>query len=72
MASCPTSQQLSAYHDGELDEALRLEIHRHLPACPASVLGNAWGVWTYQTRKHDKKLVANLKPEQALKNGGTN
>jgi len=35
MASCPTSQQLSAYHDGELDEALRLEIQRHLPACPA-------------------------------------
>jgi glycosyltransferase involved in cell wall biosynthesis len=39
----------------------------HLPACPASVIGNAWGVWTYKTRKHDKKLVANLKPEQALK-----
>jgi anti-sigma factor RsiW len=35
MAPCPTSQQLSAYHDGELDEALRLEIQRHLPACPA-------------------------------------
>ncbi len=35
MASCPTSQQLSAYHDGELDEALRLEIQRHLPVCPA-------------------------------------
>jgi len=35
MASCPTSQQLSAYHDGELDEALRLEIQRHLPTCAA-------------------------------------
>ncbi len=44
----------------------------HIPASPASVLGNAWGVWTYKTRKHDKKLVANLKPEQALKNGRTN
>lgn len=44
----------------------------HVPASPASVLGNAWGVWTYKTRKHDKKLVANLKPEQTLKNGGSN
>ncbi len=44
----------------------------HVPASLASVLGNAWGVWTYKTRKHDKKLVANLKPEQALKNGRTN
>ena len=44
----------------------------HLPACPASVIGDAWGVWTYKTRKHDKKLVANLKPEQTLKNGRTN
>ncbi len=44
----------------------------HLPASPASVLGNAWGVWTYKTRKHDKKLVAHLKPEQALKNGRAN
>jgi glycosyltransferase involved in cell wall biosynthesis len=44
----------------------------HLPASPASVLGNAWGVWTYKTRKHDKKLVANLKPKQILKNGRAN
>jgi glycosyltransferase involved in cell wall biosynthesis len=44
----------------------------HLLACPASVIGNAWGVWTYKTRKHDKKLVANLKPEQALKNDRAN
>jgi anti-sigma factor RsiW len=35
MATCPTSQLLSAYHDGELDQALRLEIERHLPECPA-------------------------------------
>jgi glycosyltransferase involved in cell wall biosynthesis len=39
----------------------------HLPACLGSVLGNAWGVWTYKTRRHDKKLVANLKPKQTLK-----
>jgi glycosyltransferase involved in cell wall biosynthesis len=44
----------------------------HVPASWASVLGNAWGWWTYHTRKHDKKLVANLKPEQTLKNGGAN
>lgn len=40
----------------------------HVPACPGSVLGNAWGVWTYRTHRHDKKLVARLKPEQKLKN----
>ncbi|HXE41691.1 MAG TPA: glycosyltransferase family 2 protein [Candidatus Baltobacteraceae bacterium] len=39
----------------------------HLPTCLGSVLGNAWGVWTYKTRKHDKKLMANLKPKQTLK-----
>lgn len=39
----------------------------HFPTCPAAVLGNAWGVWTYKTRRHDKKLVANLKPKQTLK-----
>ena len=39
----------------------------HLPACLGCVLGNAWGVWTYRTRRHDKKLVANLKPKQTLK-----
>ena len=39
----------------------------HLPACLACVLGNAWGVWTYKTRRHDKKLVANLQPKQTLK-----
>jgi glycosyltransferase involved in cell wall biosynthesis len=42
----------------------------HLPACPASVIGDVWGIWTYKTRRNDKKLVASLKPEQALKNGG--
>ena len=44
----------------------------HVPACPASVLGNAWGWWTYRTHRHDKKLVAHLKQEQFLKNGRTN
>ncbi len=39
----------------------------HVPASIGSVLGAAWGVWTYRTRRHDAKLVANLKPPQALK-----
>jgi glycosyltransferase involved in cell wall biosynthesis len=39
----------------------------HLPTCLGSVLGNAWGVWTYKTHRHDKKLVANLQPKQTLK-----
>ena len=38
----------------------------HLLASPASVAGSVWGVWTYKTRKHDRKLVANLKPDQSL------
>ena len=45
----------------------------HLPASPASVLGNAWGVWTYKRRgkgKGDssKSLVAELQVKQTLKN----
>jgi glycosyltransferase involved in cell wall biosynthesis len=39
----------------------------HLPTCLGSVLGNAWGMWTYKTRKHEKNLVAKLKPKQTLK-----
>jgi glycosyltransferase involved in cell wall biosynthesis len=39
----------------------------HLLACPASVLGNAWGVWTYQRRGQDKSLIADLRVEQTLK-----
>ena len=44
----------------------------HLPACPASVLGNAWGVLTYRQRGKDsggngKSLVAELQVEQSLK-----
>ncbi len=27
----------------------------HWPACLGSVLGNTWGVWTYQRNKHKKK-----------------
>jgi len=32
----------------------------HLPACPASFLGNMWGVWTYKRRGQDKSLIAEL------------
>jgi glycosyltransferase involved in cell wall biosynthesis len=39
----------------------------HLPACLGSVLGDAWGVWTYKTQSHEKNLVAKLKPPQNLK-----
>ena len=39
----------------------------HVPASLGSVLGDAWGVWTYKTRGGDEKLVAKLKPKQILK-----
>ena len=39
----------------------------HLPACLGSVLGNAWGVLTYQQRGQDKKLIAELQVKQELK-----
>lgn len=44
----------------------------HLVASPASVLGNAWGVWTYRRRRHDgaadgRSLVAELQVKQELK-----
>lgn len=39
----------------------------HLPACPASVFGNAWGVWTYRRRGKEKKLIAELQVKQDLK-----
>ena len=39
----------------------------HLPACPASILGNAWGVWTYKRRGQNKSLIAELQVEQNLK-----
>jgi hypothetical protein len=31
------------------------------------VLGAAWGVCTYRTRRQDAKLIASLKPPQELK-----
>jgi len=40
----------------------------HLPASPASVLGNAWGVFTYKRRGKDKTLIKELKVGQTLKN----
>ncbi len=42
----------------------------HLPACLASVLGNAWGVWTYRRRgrgENSKRLIAELQVKQHLK-----
>jgi len=39
----------------------------HVPASIGSVLGAAWGVWTYRMNRGDAKLVANLKPPQELK-----
>jgi glycosyltransferase involved in cell wall biosynthesis len=44
----------------------------HLLASPASVLGNAWGVWTYRRHRHDPgtggpSLVAQLQVKQELK-----
>lgn len=39
METCPYSQQISAYHDGELAEAERLQLEQHLnSACPACTL----------------------------------
>jgi glycosyltransferase involved in cell wall biosynthesis len=39
----------------------------HLPASIGSVLGNAWGVWTYKRRGKDKKLIAELQVKQTFK-----
>lgn len=39
----------------------------HLPASIGSVLGNAWGVWTYKRRGKDKTLIAELQVKQELK-----
>jgi hypothetical protein len=39
----------------------------HLPACLGSVIGDAWGVWTYKRRGKDKTLIAELKVKQTLK-----
>jgi hypothetical protein len=39
----------------------------HMLASPGSVIGDAWGVWTYKARRGEKNLVARLKPKQTLK-----
>jgi glycosyltransferase involved in cell wall biosynthesis len=39
----------------------------HVPASLASVLGNAWGVFTYRKRRGDKSLIAKLQPRQKLR-----
>ena len=39
----------------------------HLLASPTSVLGNAWGFWTYKRRGQDKSLIAELQVKQTLK-----
>jgi len=39
----------------------------HTPASLASVLGNAWGVFTYRRRGKDKQLIAELQVKQNLK-----
>jgi hypothetical protein len=39
----------------------------HTPAGLASVLGDAWGVFTYHRRGKDKKLIAELQVKQNLK-----
>jgi anti-sigma factor RsiW len=35
MSDCSFNQQISAYHDGELDSSRREEVERHLLQCPA-------------------------------------
>jgi len=39
----------------------------HVPACLATVLGDAWGVWTYKRRRKSRKLIADLQVKQTLK-----
>lgn len=39
----------------------------HLPTCPCSVLGHAWGWITYKQRGKNKKLIAELQVKQTLK-----
>ena len=42
----------------------------HMPASLGSVLGDAWGVWTYRRSRHKRNLIAELKPRQDLKKPG--
>jgi hypothetical protein len=39
----------------------------HTPACVGSLLGNAWGWWTYRRRGNDRGLIADLQVKQTLK-----
>ena len=39
----------------------------HLAACPCSVFGTLLGIWTYRTRRGDRRLVADLQVKQRLK-----
>lgn len=39
----------------------------HLAACPASLLGTAWGVWTQLTSRNRDTLVRSLRVDQSLK-----
>jgi glycosyltransferase involved in cell wall biosynthesis len=39
----------------------------HVPASFVSVLGIAWGLWTFWTRSNEDKLIARLQPKQTLK-----
>lgn len=39
----------------------------HTPASLGSVIGDAWGVWTYKQRRKTKNLVAELQVKQTLK-----
>jgi glycosyltransferase involved in cell wall biosynthesis len=39
----------------------------HIAACPGSLLGTAWGVWTQKTSRGKDRLVANLQVKQTLK-----
>ena len=39
----------------------------HLPACIGSVLGDAWGVFTYRWCAKDRRLIAKLRVNQTLR-----
>jgi hypothetical protein len=39
----------------------------HVPASIGSVLGAAWGMWTYKRRRGDRGLIADLQVKQTLR-----
>jgi glycosyltransferase involved in cell wall biosynthesis len=39
----------------------------HVPASVGSLLGSAWGVWTYRRNRKNPKLIADLQVKQTLK-----